>query len=395
MLDLAQRHDISEGECRDTFEFITENIKENKQDLEWLVDCTEKFCQDKAIYHAIYSSIDVLQDKSGKKPRTVIPSILQDALAVSFDSNIGHDYIGDATKRYDFYHHVEERIPFDIEKLNVITRGGIPNKSLNIIMGGVGFGKTLCMCHFAATNLKQGYDVLYITMEMAEERIAERIDANLLDINLDQIKDLDEQRYHEKIASIKTPAKLIIKEYPTGNAGAANFRHLLHELKVKKNFIPKIIYIDYLNLCLSSRIKFGSNVNTYTYVKFIAEEIRGLAVEHDMPIWSATQLNREGFKSSDPNMDDTSESFGLPATCDFMGVITITDDKGEEFRFKQLKNRYTDHLGKDNNFVLIVDRKKMRLGNKEENAQTLTKISEHKPVFEATTFGKKDFSGVS
>jgi archaellum biogenesis ATPase FlaH len=369
-LDLAQRRDISESDCRNTVEFITKSIKENKQDLEWLIDSTEKFCQDKAIFNAVYSSIKVLEDKSGKKPRTIIPSLLQDALAVSFDTDIGHDFLDNASDRFEFYHAVEERIPFDIDMLNTITKGGVPKKTLNMLMGGVGFGKTLWLCHFAATNLLQGRNVLYITMEMAEERIAERIDANLLDIELNDLMKLDQARFEQKVAALKekTVGKLIIKEYPTAGAGVNSFRHLLHELRVKKNFKPDIIYIDYLNLCISSRIKFSANVNTYVYVKFIAEEIRGLAVEYNVPVWSATQLNREGFKSSDPGMDDTSESFGLPATCDLFGVIVPIPTDLEQMQYKQLKNRYTDHMT-NTKFNVGVARDYMRLFNIEAKGQ--------------------------
>jgi len=285
-------------------------------DEQWLLDNTEKFCQDKAIYNAIMDSIKIMDDKKEQQSRGAIPKLLSDALGVSFDQNIGHDFLEDSNSRFDNYHKKEKRIPFDIEFLNKITKGGLPRKTLNIILAGTGVGKSLAMCHMAAHNLSSGQNVLYITMEMAEEKIAERIDANLLDVTLDELAVLTKEAYQKKIDRFrnKTTGKLIIKEYPTASAGSANFRHLLNELRLKRNFKPDIIYIDYLNICSSSRLKAGANVNSYTYVKAIAEELRGLGVEFDVPIVSATQTNRTGYTNTDVGLEDTSESFGLPAT---------------------------------------------------------------------------------
>lgn len=304
LVDLNGRDDISEDQftgCRETIEQIVER-PETPTNIGWLTDQTEKFCQDKAIYNAITESIKVLDDKTGKLTKGSIPQLLSDALAVSFDTSIGHDFLDDTDERFEFYHRKEERVPFDIEFLNTITRGGLPKKTLAIILAGTGVGKSLAMCHMAAANLSAGKNVLYITMEMAEEKIAERIDANLLNVALDQLYDLPKHIYDKKIATLRdmTVGKLIIKEYPTACAGAANFRHLLNELSIKKNFTPDIIYIDYLNICSSSRLKQGPSINSYTYIKAIAEEIRGLAVEFDVPVVSATQTNRAGF-CLDPN----------------------------------------------------------------------------------------------
>jgi replicative DNA helicase len=289
-------------------------------DEQWLLDNTEKFCQDKAIYNAIMDSIKIMDDKKEQQSRGAIPKLLSDALGVSFDQNIGHDFLEDSNSRFDNYHKKEKRIPFDIEFLNKITKGGLPRKTLNIILAGTGVGKSLAMCHMAAHNLSSGQNVLYITMEMAEEKIAERIDANLLDVTLDELAVLTKEAYQKKIDRFrnKTTGKLIIKEYPTASAGSANFRHLINELRLKRNFKPDIIYIDYLNICSSSRLKAGANVNSYTYVKAIAEELRGLGVEFDVPIVSATQTNRTGYTNTDVGLEDTSESFGVPATADII-----------------------------------------------------------------------------
>lgn len=305
---------------QDQFSKITNSIDElsydDKNTEEWLLDKTEKFCQDKALYNAIRTSILILDDKDKGLDKGSIPKVLQDALGVSFDNSIGHDFLESVDERYEFYHRKEDRVEFDIDLLNTITKGGLPRKSLNIILAGTGVGKSLAMCHFAATNLMHGKNVLYITMEMAEERIAERIDANLLDATIDDINLMPKDVYEKRISRVKgrTTGKLIIKEYPTASAGSSHFRHLLNELKMKKNFAPDIIYIDYLNICMSSRLKGGQNINSYTYVKAIAEELRGLAVESNVPLVSATQTTRSGFTNSDIGLEDTSESFGLPAT---------------------------------------------------------------------------------
>ena len=310
-------------------------------DEQWLLDNTEKFCQDKAIYNAIMDSIKIMDDQKEQQGRGTIPKLLSDALAVSFDQHIGHDFLEDSASRFENYHKKEKRIPFDIELLNKITKGGLPRKTLNIILAGTGVGKSLAMCHMAAHNLSSGQNVLYITMEMAEEKIAERIDANLLDVTLDELAVLTKDAYQKKIERFrsKTTGKLIIKEYPTASAGSANFRHLINELRLKKNFKPDIIYIDYLNICSSSRLKAGANVNSYTYVKAIAEELRGLGVEFDVPIVSATQTNRTGFTSTDVGLEDTSESFGLPAIADIMIALIATEelDKLNQIMVKLIK----------------------------------------------------------
>lgn len=398
-VDLFNRGDLNEHlktECQG----IIKDFDFEAQDGEWLVNNTEKFCQDKAIENGLYKCIEILQDKEGKSnlDRGSIPKILSDALAVSFDTHIGHDFLDDWLTRYKFYHTHEARIPFDIELLNKITDGGLPRKTLNILMGGVGFGKTLMMCHMAASNLLIGKKVLYITLEMAEERIAERIDANLLDIPVNELKLMQETLYEKKVSRLreKTPGKLIIKEYPTAQAGADNFRHLLNELKLKKNFIPDIIYIDYLNICKSSRVKFSSSMNTYVYVKMIAEEIRGLAVEFNVPVVSATQLNREGFTNSDPGMEHTSDSFGLPATADMLLAMVSNEEliALNQLSIKQIKNRYGD-LSTHTRFHVGCDRRKMRLYNIEESAQlpnskiesTIFDKGQHAP------FDRKAFEG--
>ena len=357
--------------------------------LEWLLDQTEKFCQDKALYLAIMKSIKILDEKNGSISKGSIPSILTDALGVSFDTHIGHDFLADSDARYEFYHHKEKRIPFDLDYFNSITGGGLPNKTLNIALAGTGVGKSLFMCHCAAANLSRGLNVLYITLEMAEERIAERIDANLLDIQIDELELIPKSSYDTKINKLreKTQGKLIIKEYPTACAGSANFRHLLNELKIKKNFQPDIIYIDYLNICLSSRIKHGANVNSYTLVKAIAEELRGLAVEYNLPIVSATQTTRSGYSNSDVGLEDTSESFGLPATADFMFALISSEELADldQIMVKQLKNRYSDP-SVNRRFVLGVDRSKMRLYDVEQSEQNIL----DGPVMDRTKFGQED-----
>jgi len=340
--------------------------------LEWLIELTEKFCQEKALHNAILESIHILDEKSDKT-KGAIPKILSDALSVSFDPNIGHDYIEDASKRFDFYHQVEKRIPFDLDFFNRITKGGLPTKTLNIALAGTGVGKSLFMCHVAAGALSQNYNVLYITLEMAEEKIAERIDANLLNVKLDDLANLPKDTYERKISRIKEniKGKLIIKEYPTASAGSIHFRTLLNELAIKKNFKPDIVFIDYLNICASARLKHGANVNSYSYIKAIAEELRGLAVEFKVPIVSATQTTRSGYTNTDPGLEDTSESFGLPATADFMFALITSEEleKLNHIMVKQLKNRYNDPT-LNKRFVVGVDRSKMKLYDVEAAAQT-------------------------
>jgi len=367
--------------------------REDKSDQTWLLDSTEKFCQEKAIYNAVLKSISILDDKdeAGALTKGAIPQLLTEALAVSFDPNVGHDYLQDSDARFDFYHKKELRIPFDLEYLNKVTNGGLPRKTLNILLAGTGVGKSLVMCHMAAANLVAGYNVLYITAEMAQEKIAERIDANLLNIDLDDLVQMPKDLYDRKLNKIKemTTGKLIIKEFPTASASVINFRALLNELRLKKSFVPDIIYVDYLNICASARIKAGANVNSYTYIKAIAEELRGLAVEFNIPIVSATQTTRAGFSSTDVELTDTSESFGLPATADFMMAIISTEDleKLGQLMFKQLKNRYNDPtLFK--RFVVGVDRAKMKLFDVEQSAQEDIQDSGN-PVMNNSAFAQR------
>ena len=391
-IDLSNKDGIGEEVFKQSKELIS-GLKEDKDTkIDWLLDQTEKFCQDKAIYNAIMESIGILDDGTGKTSKGSIPQILSDALAVSFDTHIGHDFLEDASTRFEFYHAKEVRIPFDLEYFNKITKGGLPKKTLNIALAGTGVGKSMFMCHCAAANLVSGKNVLYITLEMAEERIAERIDANLLDIPIDELSIIPKDIYDKRVAKLrnKTQGKLIVKEYPTACAGSANFRHLLNELKIKKNFIPDIIYIDYLNICMSSRIKHGANVNSYTLIKAIAEELRGLAIEFDVPIVSATQTTRGGYSSSDVGLEDTSESFGLPATADFMFALVKPSEKLEQLSqimVKQLKNRYGDP-NVNSRFVVGVDRGKMRLYDVEQSAQEDLLDG---PVMDSTKFGEEDY----
>jgi archaellum biogenesis ATPase FlaH len=332
-----------------------------------------------------------MDEKNASISKGSIPSILTDALGVSFDTHIGHDFLDDSDERYEFYHRKEKRIPFDLEYFNTITNGGIPNKTLNIALAGTGVGKSLFMCHCAAANLAKGHNVLYITLEMAEERIAERIDANLLDVAVDELELMPKQSYDTKMNRLKEKftGKLIVKEYPTACAGSANFRHLLNELRIKKNFEPDIIYIDYLNICLSSRIKHGANVNSYTLIKAIAEELRGLAVEYDVPIVSATQTTRSGYSNSDVGLEDTSESFGLPATADFMFALISSEELESlnQIMVKQLKNRYSDP-GSNRRFVLGIDRSKMRLYDVDQSAQA--GLVDDRPVMDKGKFMEEE-----
>lgn len=367
-----QNSEMSQGDydaCKNILEKIESPTDAN---YDWVREKTEKFCQDRAVYNAIMESIQILDGQS-KQDKGAITQILEEALSVSFDTHIGHDFLEDFEDRYDFYHRKIERIPFDLEMMNKITKKGIPRKTLNMILAGTGVGKTLMMCHFASANLMEGKNVLYITLEMAEERIAERIDANLMHVQLNELEQLPKDSYETKLKRIrdKTSGKLVIKEYPTASVGAGHFRHLLNELKSKKKFTPDIIYIDYLNLCISSRMKMGSNVNSYTLIKSIAEELRGLAVEYNLPIFSATQTNRTGFTNSDVGLEDTSESFGLPATADFM-IAAISSEELEDMNqimIKQLKNRYNDPAT-NRRFVLGIDKARMKLYDVDNSVST-------------------------
>ena len=383
---------------------VAKAYKAEPVDIAWVLDETEKFCQDRSIYLAIMESIQIIDGKHKELTNNAIPDILSKALSVSFDTNIGHDYIDSSDSRYDFYHRTESMIPFDLDFFNKITKGGLPNKTLNIILAGTGVGKSLFMCHMAGASLVQGKNVLYITMEMAEERIAERIDANLMNIPIDQLEQLPKNVYDQKIQKIgqKNIGKLIIKEYPTGAAHVGHFRALVNELKLKKNFKPDIIFIDYLNICASSRVRgLGGSINTYSYVKAIAEEMRGFAVENNCPIVSATQTTRSGYSNTDVGLEDTSESFGLPATADFMFAVISTEEleKLGQLMVKQLKNRYNDPTF-HKRFIIGVDRARMKLYDVEASAQTLIDDAAHVAVKQEdkplNTFGtreKPDFGG--
>ena len=388
-IEVGERKDLNETEHKKVVDII-QALSPIEVGFEWLVDTTEKFCKDKAIYNAIVEGISIIDGKDKNRGADAIPNILTDALAVCFDNAVGHDYFDDSEKRFDFYHRVEERIPFDLDFFNKITKGGLPTKTLNIALAGTGVGKSLFMCHMAANCMSQGKNVLYITLEMAEERIAERIDANLMNVSMEDLHDLPKNMFDSKIESIakKTNGKLIIKEYPTASAHSAHFRGLIKELAIKRSFKPDMIFIDYLNICASSRLKGASNVNSYTYIKSIAEELRGLAVECDVPIMSATQTTRSGFTSSDLGLEDTSESFGLPATADFMFAL-ISNEELEglnQIVVKQLKNRYNDPTV-NKRFVLGIDRSKMRLYDVENKEQEDLVDSGQTPVFDNTPMG--------
>ena len=393
-IELDQSDKLSDEQYNMASDIVPQLFVGEKVDEKWLLDTTEKWCQDRAIYLAIMESISIIDGKHEQLTKGALPDLLTKALGVGFDLKVGHDYVENAEDRYEFYHTEEDRLPFDLEYFNTITKGGVPRKTLNIALAGTGVGKSLFMCHVASSALVQGYNVLYITMEMAEERIAERIDANLLDVPIDQLDKLPKNTFSLKVQDIarKTNGKLIIKEYPTGSAHAGHFRALLNELKLKRQFEPDLIFIDYLNICASSRMKgMGGAINSYSYIKAIAEELRGLAVEFDIPVFSATQTTRSGYSNSDIGLEDTSESFGLPATADLMFAIISTEEleKQGQFMVKQLKNRYNDPtLYK--RFVIGVDRSKMRLYDVEEAEQTLT---DDTPVFDKTDTGKrfKDF----
>ena len=370
-IEVENREDLTEQTFRELGKVLSYLDKE-PADFVWLCDTTERWCRDRAIYLALMESIALADGKDEKKGRDAIPSILSDALAVSFDNHVGHNYLEDYEERYALYHRKEDKIPFDLEYLNKITKGGLPNKTLNIALAGTGVGKSLFMCHVASAALMQGRNVLYITCEMAEEKIAERIDANLLNVNIQDIVDLPKQMFDKKVNNIasKTQGHLIIKEYPTASAHAGHFRSLLNELALKKSFRPDIIFVDYLNICASSRYKGSANINSYTLVKSIAEELRGLAVEANVPIVSATQTTRSGYGSSDVDITDTSESFGLPATADLMLALISTEELEQmgQIMVKQLKNRYGDPTV-NKRFVVGIDRAKMRLYDVEQSAQ--------------------------
>ena len=391
-IDLDQLDGIHESEYTKSSEIINSLNKPESTDITpWLVEQSETFCQDKAIYNAVVNAISILEgNEKTHLSKGAIPTVLSDALAVSFDPHIGHDFIEDAENRFDFYHRIEEKLEFDLEMFNKITKGGLPKKTLNICLAGTGVGKSLFMCHQAAAALSVNKNVLYVTLEMAEERIAERIDANLLDIPISQLEEIPRDMYKKKIEKLKgkTKGKIIIKEYPTASASAMHFKNLLGELKLKRNFVPDIIFIDYLNICTSSRIRAGANVNSYTYIKSIAEELRGLSVEHDVPIVSATQTTRTGFTSTDIGLEDTSESFGLPATADFMFALISSEEMEElnQMLVKQLKNRYNDPTSY-RKFIVGVDRSKMRLYDVEQKAQEDIADSgqNDEPLFDVST----------
>ncbi len=389
-IELQETTNMSDDQFRVAMDIVPQLFAIETIDDKWLVDSTEKWCQDRAIHNAIMESISIIDGKHESLTKGALPDLLSKALGVAFDTNVGHDYIDNFEDRYDFYHKEESRIPFDLEYFNKITKGGIPNKTLNIALAGTGVGKSLFMCHVASGALVDGKNVLYITMEMAEERIAERIDANLLNVPIDQLPNMSKDMYRTKVEDIarKTTGKLIVKEYPTGSAHAGHFRALLNELKLKRQFEPDIIFIDYLNICSSSRMKgMGGAINSYNYIKAIAEELRGLAVEFDVPVFSATQTTRSGYGNSDVGLEDTSESFGLPATADLMFALISTEEleKIGQIMVKQLKNRYNDPT-RDKRFVVGVDRAKMRLFDVDENEQTLT---DDTPVFDKTEMQEK------
>jgi archaellum biogenesis ATPase FlaH len=389
-IEIDQSDKFNNEQYQLAVEIIPNIFGKEEINQQWLYDTTEKWCQDRAIHNAIMESISIIDGKHTTLTKQALPGLLEGALSVSFDTNVGHDYIDNVEQRWDFYHSQEERIPFDLEYFNLITKGGLPRKTLNIALAGTGVGKSLFMCHVAANALTQGRNVLYITLEMAEERIAERIDANLLNVPIDQLENLTKAMLKTKVSNIKMKGngKLIIKEYPTGQANTSHFRALLNELKLKRNFVPEIIFVDYLNICGSARMKaMGGSINSYTYIKAIAEEMRGLAVEFNVPIVSATQTTRAGFSSSDPGLEDTSESFGLPATADLMFALISTEElqAAGQIMVKQLKNRYNDP-GMHKRFVIGVDRSRMRL---RDIADAKANIMNDTPVFENSKMNEK------
>ena len=389
IIELSQRKDINEDEHNVLKENIN-SISKLNSDPQWLLDTTEKFCKDRAVHNAVLSGIRILDKKDSKRTPESIPGILADALAVSFDQHIGHDYIGDHEERFKWYHTKETKYQFDLDYMNRITKGGVPSKTLNIALAGTGVGKSLFMCHCASAYLVQGLNVLYITLEMAEERIAERIDANLLDVTIDDLHTMPKDLYENKIEKLrkKTGGTLIIKEYPTASAHSGHFRALFNELALKKSFKADVVFIDYLNICASSRFK-GGNIGSYFYIKAIAEELRGLAVEFNVPLFSATQTTRTGFVSTDIGLEDTAESFGLPATADFMFALITNDDLEAlgQMKIKQLKNRYND-LAINRSFIIGVDRSKMRLYDVGQQAQNIVDSNQKETKEEKTAYDK-------
>ncbi len=383
---------LTEETYKHAMDIIPDVFTHKEENQQWLYDTTEKWCQDRALHSAIMESITILDGKHKKLTKNSLPDLLQNALAVCFDTNVGHDYLVNVEERYDFYHEQEERIPFDLDFFNRITKGGLPNKTLNIALAGTGVGKSLFMCHCAASALSQGYNVLYITMEMSEERIAERIDANLMGVAIDQLENMSKSMFTDRVQKIadKTKGKLIIKEYPTGQAHSGHFRALLNELKLKKSFKPELVFIDYLNICSSYRMKgMGGAINSYSYIKAIAEEVRGLAVEFDVPIMSATQTTRGGYSNSDPGLEDTSESFGLPATADLMFALISNEELSSmnQIMVKQLKNRYNDP-NHNLRFCIGVDRSKMTLFDVDQN-ESVQEDVEDTPVFDNSKSGER------
>ena len=396
-IEMENRTDLSEMEVKETRE-LTAGLNDSPVDHQWLLDTTEKWCRDRAIYLALMESIGIADGQDEKKNRDAIPSILSDALAVSFDNHIGHNYLEDYKERYESYHKKEDRIPFDLEYFNKITKGGLPNKTLNVALAGTGVGKSLFMCHMASSVLLNGRNVLYITMEMAEEKIAERIDANLLNVPIQDLVDIPKSSFENKVNNLakKTQGQLIIKEYPTASAHSGHFKALLNELALKKSFKPDIIFVDYLNICASSRYKGSANINSYTLVKSIAEELRGLGCRAEVPIVSATQTTRSGYGVSDVDLTDTSESFGLPATADLMFALISTEELEQlgQIMVKQLKNRYND-LSVYKRFIVGIDRAKMRLYDCEQTAQEniLDSGQEEQYNYEEEKKPKKSFDG--
>ena len=386
LVELNKRKDLKEEQLTE-IKTIVNGLNKQEVELQWLLDTTEQFCKDRAVHNAVLEGIQILDGKDKKQNPEAIPSILSQALAVSFDNHIGHDYIDDAEARFEFYHKREKRFKFDLNYFNRITKGGVPSKTLNIALAGTGVGKSLFMCHAASNWLTQGKNVLYITLEMAEERIAERVDANLFDVTIDDLHAMPKDMYDNKVSKLqkKTIGQLIIKEYPTASAHSGHFRALLNELSLKKTFKPDVVFIDYLNICASSRFK-GGNISSYFYIKAIAEELRGLAVEFDVPIFSATQTTRSGFTSTDIGLEDTAESFGLPATADFMFALISNDelDQLNQLKVKQLKNRFGDP-SMNRSFIIGVDRSKMRLFDVEASAQNIVDSNQTEDTEEEIT----------
>lgn len=390
-VEITSKRGLSETVVKSVEETLKQMDLDKEDNIDWTINSTEKFCKDKAIYLAIMKSIDIMNDKTNKQAEGSIPQLLSDAIAVTFDPNVGHDYLQDFEHRFEYYHRKEEKIPFDLEFFNKITNGGASKKTLNILMGGPGAGKSLIMGHIAAGYLNMGKNVLYITLELSQEEIAKRIDANLMNINIDDLMKLSRDMYFTRINKLrtKTQGQFIIKEYPTASASTIHFKGLLNELRLKKNFVPDAIFVDYINLCLSSRVRMGAGVNSYTYIKMVAEELRGLACEYGVPIWTATQVNREGFKSSDFGMENTSESFGLPATADLFLAILQSEQMKQlnQLQIKQLKNRY-NNLDINSRFVIGIDKPKFKLYDVEDSAQDLVDDGQEDdlPVFDKTSF---------